>query len=290
MNDPGTRDDNVRLRIEVMQSGMTKSEKKIASYVLGDPEQVPGLSMRELAERTGTSDATVLRFCRDLGFPGYREFLMGLSVSNAGTREDNRGEYTDVRPGDDLATICENVFYNAKKALEDTRDLLNLTEVQKAIDLLCSAAQIHFFGIGASGIVCADAMQKFLRIHRACFAHTEVHDMLTSAGVMDRRDVAVLLSYSGRTSDILDTFALLRERHVPVIVLTKLTRTGNLSGADVFLNLSSPEVTMRSGATSSRIAMMTVIDILFDSVVSRQYAEVSEDLKNTHLILESRKR
>lgn len=289
MAESGARNENVRLKIEVMQSGMTKSEKKIAAYVLADPEKILTLSMREFAVKTGTSDATILRFCRDLGFSGYREFLLGLSVSSASGKED-RYSYTDVRPGDNIATICDNVFYNAMKALKDTRDLLDIDELTKAVDLLCSASQIHFFGIGASGIVCSDAAVKFLRIHRACFAHTEVHDMLTSAAVMDSKDVAVLLSYSGRTSDILDAFSLLKERNVPMIVLTKLTRSGILSDANAFLNLSSPEVTMRSGATSSRIAMMTVIDILFDSVVSRQYAEVSEDLKNTHRILESRKR
>ena len=273
-----------------MRSELTAVEKRIADYVISNPSEIPALSVHQLAEKSSASDASVLRFCRDLGYAGYRSFIVSFSVANAAQESTGQNLYTDVRPGDSLSTIADNVFYNAEKALSDTRKVLDSRQLEKAVQLLEGASQIHFFGISASGLVCMDAQQKFSRIHKVCYAHTESHDQLTSVALMDPSEVAVFLTYSGRTREILEIFSIAASRAVPTIVISGLRKNSPLEDADATLHILTPEVTIRSGAMGSRIAMLTVIDILFSAVVSRHYDEVSERLLLTHQIIEERKR
>ncbi len=281
---------NVLLRIHEMDNEFTPIEKKIAVYVSDNPDSIASLSIHELAQKSMTSDASVIRFCHSLGYSGYREFIVALSLDRGEKSGVKSDQSTDICPGDSIETILDNTFFNSEKALRDTRKLMNLGSINKAVDLLCKSKQIHFFGIGASGLVCLDAVQKFMRINKVCFAHTESYDQTTSAALMDKNDVGVLVTYSGRTRDIVDIYDILCNKKIPMIVITKLQKNGLISEADVVINVSSPEITMRSGAMGSRIAMLAVVDLLFSSVASKQYNKVSKYLIETHNVIESHKR
>lgn len=285
-------EEDVKLKIRNVRPEMTASEQKIGDYVLTNANRVPSLSVRELAGRTGTSDATVMRFCKDLSFRGYRDFIVALSMSNAADQLNagSGDSYTDVQPGDSIQTIRSNIFNNAVQSLNETANLLTTAALDKAVGLICGASQIHYFGIGASGIVCDDAMEKFTRIHFACFSHTERHDQLTTAAILGEGDVAVLVTYSGRTPEIIEVYEMLHAKHIPLIVFTRIGKAGLFEDADVVLNVISHEVTMRSGATCSRIAMLTANDVVFTSVVARRYNEVSGYLTTTHELIEEVRR
>ena len=108
---------------------------------------------------------------------------------------------------------------------------------------------MHFFGIGASGLVCLDAVQKFRRIGVSSYAHTDFHDQLTSAALLGSKDACVLFTYSGKTKEIQLILKLLKAQNCKIIAVTKLRKTNLLKGADVYLNVLTREVTMRSGAT-----------------------------------------
>lgn len=282
-------DGNVLLKIREMQKDFTPTEHLIADWINAHPDEVSHQSIRELGEASGASEASVLRFCRSLGFKGYRDFIVAFSVANAAI-DRSAVTYTDIRPGDSLEMIRENVFYNAKKALEDTEAILDDQQLDRAVSLIIDARRVDFFGIGASGLVCLDAIQKFRRINKTCYAHTEAHDQITAAELMDETDTAVLISYSGRTTDILDVYSILEQRGIPMIVITKVSKNPAMDQVSAVLHISSPEMMIRSGAMGSRIAMLTMIDILFSAVASRQYGEVSECLTRTHNAIESRKR
>lgn len=283
-------DDNIFLKIEGMKDSFTPVEMRIAEYILANPEGIPALSIKELAQKSKTSDASVLRFCRTLGFSGYRGFIVSISMAKATSQERENNAYTDIRPGDSLQTIKDSVFYNTVKAVEDTAKILDSLQLQKAVDLLCDAEQIRFFGTGASGLVCLDAHQKFMRIRKVSYAHTEGHDQICAASLMTRKDVAVLMSYSGKTTDILEVYEILKKKGVPIIVITKYQKSEMIDNAAAVLNISSPEVTMRSGAMGSRIAMLSVVDILFSAVASAQYKDVKKYLIDTHNVIEEHKK
>ena len=274
-------DSNPLLKIKAIFNDFTPVEQKVAEFILENPSKVPAMSIKELAVASKSSDASVMRFCKALGFSGYRSFIVGLTLAIADNEED-AGLYTDIRPGDSVKSVIRNIFRNERQALTDTENILKTTEVEKAVAILGSSEAVHFFGIGASGLVCLDAVQKFRRIGVSSYAHTDFHDQLTSAALLGSKDACVLFTYSGKTKEIQLILKLLKAQNCKIIAVTKLRKTNLLKGADVYLNVLTREVTMRSGATGSRIAMLSLVDILLSCVLSTDYDKYDKKLLKTY--------
>ena len=274
-------DSNPLLKIKAIFNDFTPVEQKVAEFILENPSKVPAMSIKELAVASKSSDASVMRFCKALGFSGYRSFIVGLTLAIADNEED-AGLYTDIRPGDSVKSVIRNIFRNERQALTDTENILKTTEVEKAVAILGSSEAGHFFGIGASGLVCLDAVQKFRRIGVSSYAHTDFHDQLTSAALLGSKDACVLFTYSGKTKEIQLILKLLKAQNCKIIAVTKLRKTNLLKGADVYLNVLTREVTMRSGATGSRISMLSLVDILLSCVLSTDYDKYDKKLLKTY--------
>ncbi len=274
-------DSNPLLKIKAIFNDFTPVEQKVAEFILENPSKVPAMSIKELAVASKSSDASVMRFCKALGFSGYRSFIVGLTLAIADNEED-AGLYTDIRPGDSVKSVIRNIFRNERQALTDTENILKTTEVEKAVAILGSSEAVHFFGIGASGLVCLDAVQKFRRIGISSYAHTDFHDQLTSAALLGSKDACILFTYSGKTKEIQLILKLLKAQNCKIIAVTKLRKTNLLKGADVYLNVLTREVTMRSGATGSRIAMLSLVDILLSCVLSTDYDKYEKKLLKTY--------
>ncbi|RAP74919.1 MurR/RpiR family transcriptional regulator [Paenibacillus montanisoli] len=282
--------DNILIKIRDMKDSLTPVEKMVAEYVLANTEEIPHLSIKNLAQFSKTSDASVLRFCKTMGYSGYRGFIVSISASLGYMEEDQKDPYTDIQPGDDLPVIIANIFRNNIKSIEDTISVINWNEIARAIKVLRESTRIVFFGIGASGLVCIDAEQKFSRINKMCHAYTDGHSQLTAATLLGKGDVAFLVSNSGDTAEILDALEIARKNGATTIALTKYNKSELADLSNIVLNISTPEITMRSGAMGSRIAMLSVIDVLFAGVASAEYQKVQKFLSKTHNILAGKRR
>jgi len=257
------------------------SEKKVARYILNYTDEVVGMPIGELAERSGVSKAAVVRLSKTLGFSGYRDFAIEIAGDMASQKPDEN-EYTDIQPGDKLETIIKNVCLNNKKAIDDTLQVLDQGEVKKAVEAVHKAKQINFYGVGASGIVALDASQKFMRINKFCQAYTDPHLQVTAAANLMKGDVAFAISYSGETKDILESARVAKQSGAIIIAVTKYGKSTLSETADIKLFLSSPETTMRSGAMASRIAQLNMIDIVFSGVASMEYRQIKKHLDRTY--------
>lgn len=277
-------DDNLFLRLRELRTSLTPVEKTIGEYILKNKEQIPRLSIRELARNSHSSGASVLRFCKTLGFDSYRDFIVGVTAA-LGSVNKNDSEYTDIQPGDDLQTIINNISLNNCKSIEDTMNVIDRDAIAEAVKLLRHAIRVDFYGVGASGLVCIDAQQKFSRIGKTCFAYTDGHNQLTAASLLTSGDVAVLISNSGDTLDILETLDIAKQSGASIIAITRYVKSALAIQADVVLSISTPEITIRSGAMGSRIAMLNIIDILFAGVASADYKKVKARLERTHDVL-----
>jgi DNA-binding MurR/RpiR family transcriptional regulator len=282
--------DNILIKIRDRKESLTPVEKLVADYILENLEDIPHLSIKSLALLTNTSDASVLRFCKTLGYNGYRSFIVSISASIGSMDEGQKDPYTDIQPGDDLSTIISNISRNNSKSIEDTLSVIDKNEIARAVKVLRESNRIAFFGIGASGLVGIDAEQKFSRINKMCHTYTDGHSQLTAAILLEKNDVAIFISNSGKTAEILDSVEIAKKNGACIIAITKYNKSELADMANIVLNISTPEVTIRSGAMGSRIAMLTVVDILFAGVASAEYKKVKKYLSKTHDIIASKHR
>lgn len=269
------------LKLREILNELNPSERKIADYMLNNLDEIVGLSIREIAGKSGASEAAVVRLCKRLKFNGYKDFKIALTSDIASLRSEEI-KYTDIKPGDSIETIIENVCHNNKKSIEDTLQILNYDEVKKAVYVIHRAHRIDFYGVGASGIIALDGQQKFVRIGKFVQAFTDPHMQVTAAATLTNKDVAVLISYTGETRDIIETANAVRASGATMISITKFGQSTLSEMSHINLFLSSPETSMRSGAMGSRIAQLNMIDIIFSCVASIEYNNIKKYLDDTH--------
>lgn len=267
------------LRIRESMHLIKPSEQNAARYILAKPEEVIRLSIKELAERSESSQAAIIRMCKRIGVDGIQELKMRIAGDIQSTTEQD--EFKEIRPDADIPTLIESVSYNNILSLRETIKILEPDKVEKAIEALHQANRIDFFGVGASQLVAQDAHHKFLRINKMCTAHSDSHLQLTSAVTLAAGDAAVGISNTGETSQIITTMKQARKSGATTIGITKYGHNSLAEVVDIHLTTFTTEAGERSAATSSRIAQLNVIDILFRGVAARNYDISSVYLRET---------
>jgi DNA-binding MurR/RpiR family transcriptional regulator len=276
------------LKLKESVNSLSNSEQRVARYILENPDKISSIAIGELAEASGTSKSAVVRMCKSLGYKGYKEFSMML-ISDLANNNYEKFEYADILLCDSLETIARSVCTNNIKSIENTLSIIDINEYQKAVDAIIAADRVDFYGVGVSGLVALDAQNKFLRIHKTSVVCTDPSQQILAASGLKKGDVAVMISYSGETKDIIDHVDIIKDTGATVISLTRYGKNTLSEKADIKLYISSLETLIRSGATGSRIAQLTAIDILFSAVVSKEYAKIKQYLDKTTIALKRNK-
>jgi DNA-binding MurR/RpiR family transcriptional regulator len=272
----------IAVRLRAILPSLSRSEQRVAAEVLDDPRGVAASTIGELAERCGTSETTVIRFCRTLGLSGYPELRLTLATE-AGRADMGPARVvgSDIGPGDDLAQIVEKIAFADARAVEETAAQLDLASLQAVVDALVAARRIDVYGVGASAFVAMDFQQKLHRIGQVAFAWSDTHIALTSAALLRPGDVAIGVSHTGVTTDTIDALAEARRRGATTVAMTNFPRSPITDVSDHVLTTAARETTFRSGAMASRLAQLTLVDFLFVGVAQQTYAETRVALEAT---------
>ncbi len=273
---------SIELRIQSIYDSLSNAEKKVADYFMNNVESVFNKPIAQLAQEAGVSKVAWVRFCKDIGFDGLKDLKKALFAQMRNKPEQTEADpFSDVRDVTDTASLIEGIKHNSIRAIQDTAELLDPDALEKAARTILNARSVRIFGVGASGMVGNDLHSKLMRINKNSYFATDHHTQLTYAATMTAQDVAVLISMSGTTTEVLELLALLKRSQTPSIALTKYSKTPLAMHADTVLYISSQEITMRSGAMSSRLAQLMVIDALFTAVAHMDYESIEANLEKS---------
>lgn len=266
-------------RLSEMLPDLPPSEKKIAIYILENPQEAISLTAQEIGKRSFTSGAAVIRLCKSLDLKGFQDLKLRLAGD---LQKTNVQGFRDIEPEESPFAIIEKMTNNSIQTIKETIELLSTEELSRAVTVLEKAPTIHFFGVGASGLIVQDAQQKFLRIDKPATAFTDIHMAATIVANAHKDDVVFGISYSGKTFEVAKILELANRKGAQTISLTKYGPSFVSEQANIRLYSSSTgEAVFRSGATSSRIGQLHVIDILFMCVASKQYEKTLHHIDET---------
>ena len=267
------------LMITDMLSSLPPSERKLAQYILDHPHDAIQFTAHELGERSSTSSAAVIRLCKSLGLKGFQELKIRIAGDLHRPMEDR---YRDIQPQETHSSVLSKMTTNSVQAIKETAEIINMNDLSKAVEALSQAKNIHFFGVGASGIIAQDAQLKFLRIHKKAMTFSDIHLAAMMVANVSEDDVVMGISDSGETIEVIEILDLAKKRGATTISLTSYGSSPVAEKAEIKLfTSSSTEATFRSGATSSRLAQLHVIDVLFMCVATQQYDETIKHLDQT---------
>lgn len=273
----------IEMLVQNMYSGLNPSEQAAASYFLKHPDHIFRYPLATLAKMSGTSQGAWVRFCKNIGFDGIKGLKNALfTETNTGNSQKDSvpKEFSDIRDIDSTLSLAKHVCQTSIQAIENTLQLLDTETIEKVAVLITQAKAIRCFGVGASGLVAEDINAKFQRLGYSALFNKDLHSSYTLASVSSASDIALLLSDSGETAEILTIADILKSVGTPTVAITRYNSSNSLScKADYVLYTNSKEVLMRSSATSSRIAQLCLCDILFMAVASHDYPNIEEKLK-----------
>jgi len=261
-------------QIESSLDGLSRSERKVAAYVLADASGVLSMSIARVAREAKVSEPTVNRFCRTFGATGFPDFKLKLAQSLASGPTLTTAMVSEA---DTLPEIFAKLTDKAICSVQDLKDSLDVTNLERAVDLFCQARQVAFFGMGASGSVARDAQHKFFRFNVPVVAYEDGLMQRMHATAMKTGDLAVLISHTGRTRAVVEAAGLAREAGASVLALTRsdtpLSRVATLTvpvNVDENTDLYIPMV--------SRLMQLLVLDVLVTGVALKRGSDFQPHL------------
>lgn len=265
--------------IQEQLPAMNRKEKELAAYILEHSPYIAQMGITELARESGSSTATISRFCKQFHFSGYTEFKVKLAAELA--QQPIEQSFQDIVAGNPLTRIVEAMEANHVRSITDTTRLLDIKQLERAVEALKHARQIDLYGVATSGLVALDFYQKLVRIGKRAVTFSDPHMAVTSASNLTAGDVAIGISYSGETAETIAALKCAAENGATTISLTKFGSNKLASLADISLFTSTLEEGMRRGDMASRIAQLHVIDILFVGLLSEQFDDLVPRLENS---------
>lgn len=273
------------LRIEQVRDQFSKSEEKIANYIIANESKIPKMNVKDFAESVGTSSASIVRFAKKLGYRSFIDFRLSFLEY----LKESSGEptvYEAVKKNDTTSDLIQKIGTGNAQAILDTIKHLDEKTIELAVDEILRANRIFFFGVGQSGLVAEDFQLKLMRIGKHTEFFKDTHSQLSASVHLRKGDLAIGISNSGESVEVVKALKKAKERGSSIITITRLGKNPVSDLADLAIRTVAEEKNMRTGAIVSRIAQLTIVDILFVGVAKNSFDSIQKDIHDTRAMVE----
>lgn len=263
------------IRLRGLYPSLKTALRKVADVILKQPEMAIYASVNEVAATAAVSEATVMRFCRILGFKGFQDFKIALA------REmviPSVHQHETLIAEDDAAAV-RLVFQTNVAALQDTLEILVMEGMYEAAQLLLKARQIIVVGVSGSGPAVVYTGNRLLLLGLKAFTYTDFYLMLMAASLLSPEDVVLAISNLGTTREILETAGIAREREARVICITNNSLSPLARLSNPALITASREMTIPEEAVASLVCQISILDALFALITQLQGSRSRETLE-----------
>ncbi|EOV4161577.1 MurR/RpiR family transcriptional regulator [Yersinia enterocolitica] len=268
------------LRIRQLYPTLAQNDRKLADFLLTNPEQARHLSSQKLAQQTGVSQSAVVKFAQKLGYKGFPALKQALGEIVAAP-EQAVTLHNQILSTDSLKTVGEKLLAEKAAALRATLDINSEQRLTDALDMLRSARRVILTGLGASGLVAKDLAYKLLKIGVMAVSETDMHAQLAAVQALDSRDLLLAISFSGERREINLAAEEAQRCGAKVLALTSFTPNSLQQRADHCLYTISEEPAIRSAAISSSTAQYALTDLLFMAMIQQDLESAQDHIKHS---------
>ena len=276
--------DRISLQIKLLYNKMGKAEKRIADWILENPGKIISLSIVELAEQCECGEATIVRFAKRLQLNGFQELKFSLAAENGGSPAS-----THITETDSAFEIYQKVCNDIYLSLEKTKNSLKENLLGEAAEKICKANKIVIFGLGNSSAIAIDASHKFMRAGLNAVSYTDNHMQVIAASHLKENDVAIGISHSGSSKDVVEALKIAKEHNATTIAITNSGKSPILRQSDIVLSTTSEETQYNILALNSRIAQLAIIDTLYFYIVYNCSKDALKSIQETEHSLLTKK-
>lgn len=246
------------MRIQNTLIHLSRSEALVADKALKNPRLFVNSPISEIARSSGVSQPTVIRFCRSMGCEGLQDFKLKLSGT---LNDDSAMSFSPIKENDSISQICTKVLSNTASALLTLREELDDSTLELAIKMLKSSKHVAIFSLGSSASVADDAQYKLIRAGITAAARTDGYMMNLCAQQLTVGDVALFISRSGQTKELLDAADRASANGARIFVMAP-SNTALAKKADALIVINTNENRQTKPAMLTRILQLALIDVL----------------------------
>jgi DNA-binding MurR/RpiR family transcriptional regulator len=277
---------NCLIRIRQRYAGLAQSDKKLADFILAQPDEARHLSSQQLAAEAGVSQSSVVKFSQKLGFKGFPALKLALSEALASNpNPQSVPVHNQIRGDDPLRLVGEKLIKDNVSAMHASLDVNTEDKLRESIDLLRNARRIVLTGIGASGLVAQNFSWKLMKIGFNAVVEKDMHALLATVQAMTEDDLLLAISYSGERREInLAEDETLRVGG-KILAITGFSPNALQQRASHCLYTIAEELATRSAAISSTSAQMMLTDLLFMGLVQQDLEHAPDRIRHSEALV-----
>ena len=276
---------DLQQRINAYRKNLTPAQLGLADYLISNLEAMSQLTIAEIADAAGVSSATITRFCETLGYAGFSQLKSAMVIALEQKRKD-REQFAiadgDITEEDNADETLVKISFQEAEAISATARNIDRKQLDAAVQAILGCRRLDIYGLGSSYLAALDLQQKLHRIGLTAFCWNDNHLALTSAAVLNKDDVAIAFSHSGVTTEVFQMVETAKRSGAKVIGVTNHPASPIGRASDILLTTSAKESRFRSGAMSSRIVQLAVVDFMFVRIMQRLYKSASASLERTY--------
>ncbi|HOO74256.1 MAG TPA: MurR/RpiR family transcriptional regulator [Tepiditoga sp.] len=245
-------------------------EKDIAKYIITDSEKIINYTISDFSRKVNTSESTVYRFIRKLGFEGYHEFKIKLTQ-----------EITKMKGFKSSVIFPEyiNDVVNLNTGLiNSTLELIDFDQINSVVDIIYNSENIYFLGVGSSSIVCEYGYEKLNVLGKKSFYHRDIHTFNSIIPSIGKNDVIIVVSHSGVTEDIITLAGAVKKEGNTIISITSGIKSPLADISDYILNTANVFSENKIEFLSTRISEIMVIEIIVNGYYKKMEKENPDEL------------
>ncbi len=265
------------LQIQTEYNQLTKTEKKVANYILENAESVLYMSITDLADACRVGDTSVYRFCRTMKLSGYQEFKMQLSLALAGSGKGQEAEAYE----EEHADLLDRTANIDMKAIQETYRLADRSTLERVVSLMEASERIYAFGVGNSRLVAEELHNRFMRLTGKTYYIADPHIQAMTASLLKPGDLVFIVSYSGAAKDNIQVAKEAKNAGAKVVSLTHFRKSPLTAYSDEILLSGAKESPMDGGSMAAKMGQLFMVDLLYQMYYSRHRAECKVNREKT---------
>jgi DNA-binding MurR/RpiR family transcriptional regulator len=270
------------LKIQAVYDTLKSAEKKAVDLILDKPEEIANSTINEFSDMAGCSEATIVRVAKRLGYKGFPELKADFAEN---IKSEQYLEYEEINKTDDPFTIVKKVFDSSIAAINNTLDIINKKEYEKALNALLGADKIMFCGIGDAALVAMEAHQRFIRIgQNSLFSHDPDIQLIYSSQ-LKKGDALVAISYSGRSKTVIETVKTAKNSGSVIIAVTNFPVSPLAKRSDILLLTAAFSKYMTGEIISKRVAELCIVESLYINYLLKKGDNVMDILRKSNDVI-----
>ena len=262
---------------------LTRSETKVADYILRHKQEIHLQSISELAQRCSVSEATISRFCHSVGCASFNEFKLAVvqAISASENMDMETDLYSSILSDDSIEQKCRKLCNVSTDALHQTLSELDVDIIDKVVDMLSRAGSVYCFGQGNSSIVAEDAWGRFSCVSPKFHYIANANLQATTAELLGKNDVVLYFSFSGAVRELTEMGKILQNREAKLILVTRFPNSPGAQYADLLLICGANEAPQQQGSIAAKIGQLFIVDVLFHEYCARnRVASIFQEFAN----------